>query len=78
MLGRVDWDIWYVLKCEGFHFGLSALAGFLGAWLTLTILLHSGLMAKLPGRCIYLLLLLAALSFAVLSHVAEDYILNWF
>jgi hypothetical protein len=78
MLGRVDWTIWYILRCEVCHFGLSALAGLLGAWLTLTILSRSGLRDKLPERRIYLLLLLVSLSCAVLAHIAEDFTWNAF
>lgn len=82
MLGVPELTIWYVAALEVAHFGLSASAGFLGYWLTSTILSritswdtgHLPLSASSTSR----LPLLAALSFSVLAHVSEDYWVKWF
>jgi hypothetical protein len=68
----------YVLKCEACHFGLSAFVGWLAYWSTSTIFSLTGLKGILPERRTYILLLLVALSFAVLAHIVEDYTLDWF
>jgi len=68
----------YVIACEACHFGLSAVVGWLAYWSTSTIFSRTGLRAMLPGWRIYLLLLLVALSCAVLAHVVEDYTIDWF
>jgi hypothetical protein len=61
-----------VVRCWVCHFGLSACAGWLGYWLTLTILdTGAGGGTSGTGVCV-------ALCCAVLSHVAEDYTVGWF
>lgn len=61
-----------IIRCSVCHFGLSACAGWLGYWLMLT----TG--AAGAGDGISGTALLVALSCAVLSHVVEDYTLDWF
>ena len=78
MFGHSDWTVLHILRCEVCHFGLSAVVGWLAYWLTSTILSRTGLREKLPERTTFLLLLLAALSCALLAHVLEDYTVNWF
>jgi hypothetical protein len=74
----LGYNILYIIKCEACHFGLSAVVGWLGYWSTLTILSRTGLQAILTARRTFLLLLLVALSYAVLAHIVEDYTINWF
>lgn len=72
------YEIWSIIKYSASHFGLSSAVGWLAYWLTLTILSHTGLEAVIPRRRTSLLLLSVALSSALLVHVAEDFMLNWF
>jgi hypothetical protein len=72
------YNILYIIECEACHFGLSAVVGWLAYWPTATILSRTGLQVIFPERRIYLLLLLVALSCAVLAHIVEDYTINWF
>ena len=74
----LGYNILYIIKCEAYHFGLSAVVGWLGYWSTSIILSRTGLQAILTGRRTFLLLLLVALSCAVLAHIVEDYTINWF
>jgi len=61
-----------VVRCLTFHFLLSAFAGSLAYWLISTTG-GTGAADGISG-----IGLLAALSCAALSHVAEDYTLDWF
>ena len=74
----VGYNVSFVIACEVRHFGLSAFVGWLAYRSTSTIFSRSGLRAVIPERRIFLLLLLVALSCAVLAHIVEDYTINWF
>ena len=78
MFGYPSWSVFYILKCEACHFGLSAVVGWLAYLLTSTILSRTGLREKLPGRITFLLPLLVALACALLAHVLDDYTVDWF
>jgi len=69
----------HIIKCLVCHFGLSCFAGFLGYWLTSTILSHiTGLQTLMDASSIRHCSLLVALCFAVAVHILEDYLLGWF
>lgn len=62
----------------GCHFLLSALAAWLGYWLTSTILSVISLNAGIVVSGIELLSILVALCFAVSAHILEDLYVRWF
>ena len=66
-----------IIKWEVYHFGLSAVAGWLGYWSMSTILSRIGSRVTLPRRHTFLWPLLVALSCALLAHMLADY-LDWF
>ena len=78
MLGYKHWNILFISKRLGAHFGLSSLVGWLGYSLTSTIPYLTGYQVRLLGQSINLLPLSLALSFALLSHLVEDYTINRF
>lgn len=80
-LQKIGWDIiWKPLL----HFLSSGCAGLLVYWLTSTIFSHLSygdigiLSFGTGGFSIHLFSLVLALSFSVLVHIGEDYILDWF
>ena len=80
-LRKIGWEI---IWRSALHFLSSGSVGLLVYWLTLTIfsrfsygsirILHFGM----GGGSIHLFSLLLALSFSVVVHIGEDYILDWF
>lgn len=71
--------IWQVILCPLFHWFLSAFMGWLGHLLTLTILYHiCGSEAIINDSYIRMCSVLVGLSFALLSHVLEDYYVKLF
>jgi hypothetical protein len=72
------YDIFSIVRYEGLHFGLSLAAGWLAYSSISTILSRTGLRDAFPRWPMPLLVSLAALSFAVLAHVLEDFTLGWF
>jgi hypothetical protein len=77
MLGQ-NWSVLFISRRLGAHFGLSSLVGWAGYSLTSTIQYLTGYQVKLLGQSINLLPFLLALSFALLSHLVEDYTINRF
>lgn len=80
-LKQIGWDlIWK----PALHFLSSGLVGLLVYWLTSTIFSHSSyggigiLSFGMGGFSIHLFSLVLALSFSVVVHIGEDYILDWF
>ena len=71
--------IWQVILYPLCHWCLSALMGFLGYLLTLTILYHiCGSEIITNDSYIRMCSLLVGLSFALLCHVLEDYYVKLF
>jgi len=71
--------VFYMLRCEAFHFLLSSCVGWLAYWLTSTTLSHSTIFQNGVGVfSIHRFSLLVAVCCAVCSHILEDYTLNKF
>ena len=78
-------DIGYIIYCEACHFALSAFVGLLVWLLTSTILSHitfptsnCGIRVHLSAVFIQRFSFCLALSFAVWSHILQDYTLGFF
>ncbi len=68
-----------ILRCTASHFLLSCFAGWLGFFLTSTILSHIGSTSAMDASYIFRSSLLVALCFSLWSHLVEDYWLGrWF
>jgi len=75
----VESEIIDVLRYEALHFLLSGFVGLLGYWLILTILSRTTYFKKQVGVfSTHQFSLLAALCFAALAHISQDYLLGWF
>jgi hypothetical protein len=73
----IGYPIYYCLKCMACHFGLSCLAGWLGYYLTLTILADITAESTIVGYISQLPLVVAS-CFSLLAHILEDYTINKF
>jgi len=75
---------WELVWKPALHFLSSGFVGLLVYWLTSTIFLRfsyggiGNLHFGMGGGSIHLFSLLLALSFSVVTHIGEDYILDWF
>jgi len=80
-LKKIGWDIVWM---PALHFLSSGLVGLLVYWSTRTIFSHysfggiGSLHFGMAGSSIHLFSLVLALSFSLVVHIGEDYLLDWF